>query len=276
MLKSCLDIQTFFCYYNHMHVDKSLQNKVVRYLKQLGIEQEQALVYLFLLQNGSNTVLAISKGLKTGRTKLYPLLEDLAEKQLVIIHERHYGTSYEAQKPEVIEFLVSERERKAEALRSSLPAAIHILKNLRQQSPAHTKIIEYRGVDGLKQMNFNLSNAKKEYRVFELAGLDKHLGAHFAQKMRQRYVERKLKSYDLTNNPKRVQEPGAELPNAQVAYVPPEIFKIEFETYIYDNVVGLLSYESNDIFGVEIYSEKLARQQTQLFDLLWKQSKPLK
>ncbi|MFO0970777.1 MAG: helix-turn-helix domain-containing protein [Candidatus Saccharimonadales bacterium] len=258
-----------------MHVDNSLQNKVVRYLKQLGLEREQALVYLFLLQNGQNTVLAISKGLKTGRTKLYPLLEELAEKQLVVIHERHYGTSYEAQKPEVIEFLVSEHERKAEALRSSLPAAVNILENLQQQSPTHTKIVEYRGIDGLKQMNFNLSKATKEYRVFELAGLDKHLGTHFAQKMRERYQERNLKSFDITNNPDRAKEPGAELPGSQTAYISPSVFKIEFETYIYDNVVGLLNYESNDIFGVEIYSEKLARQQTQLFNLLWNQAKIL-
>ena len=148
-----------------MHVDNSLKDKVVGYFKQLGLDQEQALVYLFLLQTGSSSVLDISRGIKTGRTKLYPLLEDLANKQLVVIHERPYGTSYQAQKPEVIDFLVSEHERKAEALRSSLPATINILKNLEQTSPAKTKIIEYRGIDGLKQMNFNLSKAKEEYRV---------------------------------------------------------------------------------------------------------------
>ena len=190
-----------------MDVDNSLENKVVGYLKQLGLDREQALVYLFLLQNGPDTVLAISRGLKTGRTKLYPLLEDLSEKQLITIHERHYGTSYEAQNPEVIEFLVSEKEHNAEALRSSLPAALNILQNIQNESPVHTKIIEYKGVDGLKQMNFNLSKAKNEFRVFELAGLDKHLGKHFAQKMRERYAERKLKSFDLTNNPNRANEP---------------------------------------------------------------------
>lgn len=259
-----------------MHVDNSLENKVVRYLKQLGLEREQALVYLFLLQNGPNTVLAISRGLKTGRTKLYPLLEELAEKQLIHVHERHYGTSYEAQPPEVLDFLVHEHERKAEALRSSLPAALNILKNISQESPTHTKTVEYRGVDGLKQMNFNLSKASSEFRVFELAGLDKHLGGHFAQKMRERYQERNIKSFDLTNNPNRPDEPGLESPNAKFQYVNPEIFKIEFETYIYDNVVGLLNYENEDIFGVEIYSEKLARQQTQLFNLIWNQAAPFK
>lgn len=258
-----------------MHVDNSLQNKVVGYLKQLGLEREQALVYLFLLQHGPNTVLAISRGIKTGRTKLYPLLEGLAAKQLIHVHERHYGTSYEAQPPEVLEFLVHEHESKADKLRKSLPAALNILQSLQHQSPVHTKIVEYKGLDGLKQMNFNLSKAEKEFRVFELAGLDKHLGKHFAEKMRERYQENNIHSYDLTNNPNRASEPGIESPKAQTRYVNPSLFTIEFETYIYNNVVGLLSYENDDIFGVEIYSEKLARQQTQLFDLIWNQAKQL-
>lgn len=258
-----------------MIVDNTQQNKVVRYLKQLGLGHEQALVYLFLLQNGPSTVLTISRGLKTGRTKLYPLLEELAEKQLITIHERHYGTSYEAQKPEVIEFLVAERERKVEGLRSSMPAALNILQNIEKESPAHTKIIEYRGVDGLKQMNFNLTKAKNEFRVIELAGLDKHLGKHFADKMRERCLGRNLKSFDLTNNPNRTKESGVDSPNAKARFIDPKIFTIEFETYIYDNVVGLLNYENDDIFGIEIYSDKLARQQKQMFDLLWSQAKPL-
>lgn len=274
LLKSCLYIQTFVWYTFPMAVDKSLENKVVTYLKHLGLEQEQALVYLFLLREGPNSVLAISRGLKTGRTKLYPLLEDLAHKQLITIHERHYGTSYEAQPPSAIEFLVNEKERKSEALRSSLPATLNILENLQQESPTHTKIVEYKGVDGLKQMNFNLSKAKEEFRVFELAGLDKHLGKHFAEKMRERYS--KLKTYDLTNNPNRTNEPGINSSTSETRYIDPKIFKIEFEMYVYDNCVGLLSYEAEDIFGVEIYSDKLARQQKNLFDLLWKQAKILK
>jgi hypothetical protein len=199
----------------------------------------------------------------------------LAEKQLITIHERHYGTSYEAQSPKVLEFLVSERERKAENLRSNLPAAIHNLQLLQQDSPSSSKLVEYRGVDGLKQINFNLTKADKEFRVFELAGLDKHLGKHFADKQRQMYAEKGLKSFDLTNNPKRKDEPGVDMPQSQARFIDPKIFEIKFETYIYNNVVALLSYDKDDIFGVEIYNEKLAVQQKQIFDLLWKQAKPL-
>ena len=259
-----------------MTVDNPLRDKVVRYLKQLGLEHEQALVYIYLLHNGPNTVLAISRGLKTGRTKLYPLLDDLADKQLITVHERHYGTSYEAQPPHVLEFLVSEHERKAEALRSSLPAAQNILAGLEIQSPSTSRVVEYRGIDGLKQMNFNLSKANKEFRVFELASLHKHIGNHFADKMSEVFTQKGLTTYDLTNNPDRDKEPGVSSPLNYVAYIDQKLFKIEFETYIYNNCVALLSYDRDDIFGVEIYNDKLARQQTQLFDLLWKQAKPLK
>lgn len=258
-----------------MHVEKSVQNKLVSYFKQLGLDNEQALIYFFLLSNGPQTVLAISRGLATGRTKLYPLLEELADKQLIVIHERHYGTSYEAQAPEVLEFLVSEHERKAEALRTTLPSAVHALQAMQQTSPATSRIIEYKGIDGLKQMNWNLTKAESEYRVFELAGLDKHLGKHFAEKMRARDHSKGLKTYDLTNNPERHKEPGIETRNNLTRYIDPGLFAIQFESFIYNNCVALLNYERDDIFGVEIYNPKLAAQQKQIFDLLWSQAKPL-
>ena len=114
-----------------------LKNKVVGFLKQLSLTSEQALAYLYLLEHGPQTVLTLSRGLKTGRTKLYPLLEDLAGKQLIAIHERHYGTSYEALPPETLEFLISEKERKAELLRSKLPAITHTVFLQRQRTKGH-------------------------------------------------------------------------------------------------------------------------------------------
>lgn len=260
-----------------MDVDKSLTEKVVAYLEQLGLNGEQALIYMHLLRTGSQSVLSLSRGLKTGRTKLYPLLEDLASKQLIAVHERHYGTTYEAQPPEVLEFLISEREQTVQTLRGNLKSITHALGELRVHSPATSKIIEYRGIDGIKQMNFNLTKAQSEFRVLELKSLSEHLGNHFTEKLRQTWAERGISSFDLTNNPhwslKTKVEQYKQLSKAR--YIDSAVFTIEFETYIYNNCVALLSYEDDDIFGVEIYNDKLARQQIQLFDLLWSQSKPL-
>lgn len=258
-----------------MNVQKPLVQKLVAYFKHLDVNEEQTYLYIYLLENGSSSVLQLSKGIGSGRTKLYPLLEDLANKQLVAIHERHYGTTYEALPVTSIEFLLNEREQRVANLRANLPAVKSTLQQLANQSPQSSKIIEYRGIDGLKQMNFNLSKASSEFRVFELAGLDKHLGKHFAERMRQRFQAKQLTSYDLTNNPSRLSEPGIDSTRNQVRYIDPTIFSIEFETYIYDTVVGLLSYQNDDIFGVEIYNQKFAQQQRAVFDMMWRLAKPL-
>jgi len=258
-------------------MDKSLERKVVTFLKQLGLDTEAAQVYIFLLQQGPQTVLGISRGLKTGRTKLYPLLEDLAARQLVVIHERHYGTSYEAQPPDVLEFLVSERERLASGLRSNLPGVVHALTASAQVSPATSRIAEYKGVDGLKQMNWNLMKADGEFRVFELMHITDHLGKHFGEKTRQMQVDKQITSYDLSNDPlwKIDTDVRGYGKVSQGRYIDSKVFKIEFETYIYNNCVALLSYDQDDIFGVEIYNDRLARQQKQLFDLLWSQARAI-
>jgi len=262
-----------------MAVDNTQQQKLVRYFKQLGIDPESTAVYLFLLQNGPQTVLAISRGIKTGRTKLYPLLEELADKQLVNIHERHYGTSYEAQTPDSVEFLVSEAERKSEALRSSLPAATNLLRQLQLESPTTSRIVEYRGIDGLKQMNWNLTKADGKFYVYELEHLWQNLGKHFTEKLTAIWADKKITSYDLTNNP--TWEHPTEIVEhkenySKARYIDPKVFTVEFETYIYNNCVALLSYDKADIFGVEIYNDKLARQQKQIFELIWSQAKVLK
>ncbi len=249
-------------------------SKLISYLKGLGLTQEEAEVFIYLNAHGKSTVLAISRGLGTGRTKLYPLLEALANKQLVEVHERHYGTSYDPVPLEALDFLVTDLESKAETMRKTLPAVSNILESMRAHSPTGTKTVEYRGIDGLKQMNFNLiTKAEKEYRVFELNPLDAHsvMPRYFVEKLRQQQVDRKVTGMDITNT--KDWSMKSDIPGlndySRARYIDPAIFKIKFETYAYNNCVALLSYERNDIFGIEIYNQNLADQQKQLFDLLW-------
>lgn len=256
-------------------MDKSIKIKVVAFLKQVGLDAEQAALYIYLHENGPSTVLQMSRGLETGRTKLYPALELMVKKQVIAVHERHYGTTYEALPPENLEFLVSEYERKASGLRHNLTAAVHALNSARSESPSGSKVIEYHGVDGLKQINWNLMKAKGHYKVFELDALKNHklIGAHFAGKMHDIEQNKKIETYDLTNN--RNRNTDGYTAHNHFSYIDPAVFKIEFETMIYNNVVALINYDNDDIFGVEIYNNKLARQQEQLFDLIWSQAQSL-
>ena len=234
-----------------------------------------------LISAGPQTVLALSRKLKTGRTKLYPLLSDLVEKQLIVVHERHYGTSYEALPTSSLEFLVVEAEHKAEQLRSALPAAVSLLGQLPSLDLWHTKVVEYRGIDGLKQVNWNLTKAQGKFLVFEQASLDQHenISHQFAEKLRQIWAQRRITSYDITNDPSSECHTKClkyKSLYSKIAYISPEIFKIQLEVYIYNHCVTLVKYEQKDVVAVEIYNDAFRQQQEQLFWLVWKMAKVLK
>lgn len=209
-----------------MNVDKKSLTKVVAYLRHLGLSTEETDAYVYLLQHGAHTVLTLSRGLKTGRTKLYPLLDDLAAKQLVIIHERHYGTSYEASDPAKLEHLVAQQEKQAATLRSDLLGTVDTLSTLRPNRP---QIEQYSGLNGIKQLYWAMSQSTAEKLIVTSDAVRKKLGAAF------------LAKYPVEATSVK----GA-----------------EFEIYIYDDCVSILTIDS----GVFIRSELVARQyQTQYF-----------
>lgn len=252
-------------------MDNSIKDKVVGFLRQVGLDGEQALVYLYLQKNGPSTVLEISRGLLTGRTKLYPALEDMVKKQVVTVHERHYGTTYGALPPENLEFLVLERERESSTLRLDLSATVHALNSIRLTAPNSSNIIEYHGENGLKQMTWNQTKANDHIKIFSQTGSDAYISPHFADKLREEWTLKQIKCFELTNdkNKKLMTKIQGYPALYKTRYIDPQVLNIEYETAIYDNVTALLHFSGNEIIGVEIYNDKLARQQEQLFDLIW-------
>lgn len=257
-----------------------LGQKVLRYLEELGCSREQGLAYLALVSSGPQSVLGLSRKLRTGRTKLYPLLDTLVAKQLVVAHARHYGTTYEALPASSLEFLVAEAESKAAHLRSALPAAAQLIDQLAPPALKGTQVMEYRGIDGLKQVNWNLTKAKERFLVFERANLDQHvnINVQFAEKLRFFWAASKIASYDITNNPhSQIKTKCIEYKKhySKTVYVAPDIFKIQFESYIYNDCVTLVKYEKPDLVAVEIHNADFARQQEQLFWVIWKMGRRL-
>ena len=72
-----------------------------------------------------------------------------------------------------------------------------------------SKILYYRGQEGLSQVNWNLLRAKGEYLSYEIATADTYLPQVEAEKLRQAIVEKKIMVRTMTN--KTRQEPFTEV-----------------------------------------------------------------
>lgn len=249
-------------------MDKSSNHKLVSYLRQLGLSDDQAQAYIYLQEHGPSTVLEISRGIDTGRTKLYPALLEMIDKQIVGSHEKHYGTTYEALEPANIGFMVDHAEAHVTNLRGGLARAVEGLGQIRRNASTTQKIIEYSGIEGLKQACWtSMLRAKKECRVYELMPLRKFRGmnAQFIDRLDKIVKERQITIKILTNNI----DGYSDSPLITTRSIDKKVFTIGYQVYIYDNVVTIVSHSNNEIRISEIHAPLLADHYTQMFDLLW-------
>jgi len=114
-----------------------------------GLNDEEASIYLYLLEKRVLTALNISRNLHIGRTKVYRILDKLINKQLVVQRVDSAGFKFVANDPEQLNLLLSKQEGELAGLKKSLPKILNTLKNKIGLSQPGSQIIYYRGKNGL-------------------------------------------------------------------------------------------------------------------------------
>src|SRR3990167_7742397 len=146
-------------------------------LVSFGLSQEEAQIYLYLLEKRIATALSISRHLHVGRTKVYRLLD-----KLVVQRVDSAGFKFVANDPSQLDILLSRREGEVAVLRKSLPQILARLESKLGIAQPGSQIIYYRGKNGLSQVNWNLLRAKKEFVSFEVATANAYLPKREAEK----------------------------------------------------------------------------------------------
>jgi sugar-specific transcriptional regulator TrmB len=250
---------------------------VKKYLQKLGIEDEASTLYIELVTRGHSSALQLAKATGISRTQVYRFLESLQQNGLVSGEQLSYGTLYRALPLENIEGLLANREAETAAIRRNLGAMTAALQALAGGTGPEAKVQHYYGQAGLKQVNWNLTKAEKEFRVFEVAHLSQHLDQAFARRCREQFIARGLQTYDLTNAEKislKSIEP-VNTKKSEYRRIAPEVLLINFELFIYNDVVTLVDYKQGHEMAMEIHHPTLKYMMQQLFDAMWSQAAPL-
>jgi sugar-specific transcriptional regulator TrmB len=250
---------------------------IQKYLQKLGLEPEATRLYLELVKQGHSSALQLAKATRISRTQVYRFLESLQAAGLASAEQLSYGTLYRALPLENLEGLLANREAETAAIRRNLGAMTAALQALAGGSGPEATVRHYYGQAGLKQVNWNLTKADKEFRVFEAAHLSQHLDMAFARRCREQFVARGLRSFDLTNKEK-IKFTEVEPVNPKLSsyrYIDPTVLTINFEMYIYNDVVTLVDYKDGHEMAMEIHHPSLKSMMQQLFDAMWATARPL-
>ncbi len=259
-------------------------NQLLDFLNQLGLTEEEAQIFQSLTLKGIQTTLQISRDTGINRTHVYRLIENLKERGLVEEVVDEYRKMAKAADIHQLELLIKKEEIKTKLLKETFPTIANLISSQKETSQPGTRVLFYRGLDGIKQQGWNTLQAKKEcvgftYRLWAEVG-----GIKFAQEWADEWVRRKLIFREIWSDELlRSKKQNPEIKPItydhryfKEKYIPPDILNINHQTDVYNNVVSIYNWYEGEVFGVEIYNEKVARLQKQLFEIVWKMAKKVK
>lgn len=255
-------------------------DNIISLLQPFGLNEDEACVYLDLLENGVETALKISRNTRLGRTKVYRILDKLIEQQLVKQQYQDAGFTFLAEEPQQLEMLLAKKEGEVSALRYLLPNVINTLQKHSGGGKPGSQVLYYHGKSGLTQVNFNVLKAKGEFMSYEVATADAYLDHNDAEELRKELVANKILTRTITNQTHikpftKVAEMVAKW--WQIKYVDEKILKIQADIFIYNDVYAMCHYlEGKDIFCLEMHNEYLTKMQKEMFEVMWEVAEPMK
>ncbi len=253
-------------------------NSLVKNLKFFGLVKDEAELYLTLLANPDISALKLSKLIKFSRSKTYRVLEKLIEKGFVKELVKDYGTKYHPESYEKLNRIITDREEELINLKSSAPMLFNQLATLSLPLEEGSKILHYRGIEGLKQITWNSTKAEDILRIYEISTVNAFFEKDFAEKARTEFARNKVHVNQLTNFESfgDYTDVVEHVKYCKLRHLDSKELSIDFEVLIYNDIYCMYSYENEEIFCVEIQNRKLAQMQKQLFDFIWSKARKMK
>ncbi|NMB57318.1 hypothetical protein GYA19_05295 [Candidatus Beckwithbacteria bacterium] len=257
------------------------KQQLYHYFYDLGLDQDETKIYLALLNKGLSTVLEIAKETKINRTTLYRRLENLVGKNLIelIIDEKR--TLYKAVDLDNLEQVIIEKTAKLKTLQDNFKQIKNYLIGEVGYGQPGTRVQFYRGVQGIKQMYWHALKAKNEFVGYSYLTSESIVGYRFIERWSQEFINRGLKGRDLISqvyldNRKEFPEAkGVNWASWQTRLLPEKVFIINHQMDIYNDIIAMYNWHNGEIFGVEIYNEKIAQMHKQMFEVFWQMGKAI-
>lgn len=263
----------------NLHMMSDQTDKLHKDLRELGLTDEEAQLYLYINKNNPSTALRSSKDLHIGRTKVYRILDKLMSLGLVAQNLQDRGFVFEVTPISNLNALLTKKELELNKLRISIPSIIEQLNSITKETNSTQKVRYYKGLEGLHQATWNSLKANKYIRIFEKeATMDAFTDKDFSEEVRKELVKRRIHVMQLTNltqiqnytNVTTLVEKYWSL-----RHIKPRQLTIKFETIIYNNTVALYDFDRKEPYCVEIEDTCLANMQKQLFDFVWNFAQPM-
>lgn len=249
---------------------------VRNYFKKLDFEQEIADIYLALHANGPQTISALARNSRVERTKIYRLIDILLTANLIELEQHSKRGIIKAAPITNLHILINQKEQELKSLQDELGLIEQVLAKNSLSNPA-TRVQFYYGADGLRQMYMNQTRATAECLSILHEPPTRTLGKAFTLQwfeiMKSNNVGQKIIGSPHFHVLTKLWYENEKMPemgtNIKSVVIQPEVFKIEQNINIWDDVIAYCNWVDGDAYGIEIHNQQIADIQRNLFELLW-------
>lgn len=239
-------------------------------LKQNGLNDKEAAVYLAILESGEATVAGIARKSHLKRTTVYDILEPLRERGIVSMVKRRGIHTVSALPPQN---LIDRFKRSATMAESILPQ----LMELAYSSPLKPRMRFYEGVDGLCEILREMSYSRQQTVGFtDYAQMPEKMFKFIRKEVVPRRRERKNVIRLIVPRNKRnleiQKEDDIHYGEHRIADFPADAKHIEILLYDFSKS-AFLSFNEHELFGVVLDSPAIHTTLRNIFELVWAQTK---
>jgi len=238
-------------------------------LKDLGLSEAEAKVYLALIETGSTLAGAIIKKTNLHRGTTYQILQRLKEKGLVSSIIKGKKQYFEPSNPNI---LLSTLKEKQENLEKILP----ILQSKLEASKEKQETTMYQGVKGIRTVLEKILselNPNGKYLDFGASGLFQEVMGEYWDIWQKKKKEFKIESKVIFNEELKTKNPLL-LKNyyGKTRFHPKEYSSIT-DTIIYKDTIVLFIWTAKPPIAIVIKNKDNAVSYKNQFNLMWKNSK---
>jgi len=257
-------------------------NQVGNFLKQLGVGDIEAKIFLALVSQSNLTALELSRLLRFPRTSLYRKLEEMKNTGLVEEVIDEYKTKVRAASLDKLGQMVSQKEREFTQIKSAFNQAKTSFANLRDLGEKLTEVRYFRGQEAVARMSWQALKTKDLFRGYTHRQFAELIGFKNALAFKEEWRRRNRQGREIFSDAylaHRKENPSLDTgrwPNWETRYLPASVLNINHQFDIYEDIVAIYNWHEGEVFGVLIRSQKVADLQKQIFDLVWKQAKVLR
>lgn len=246
----------------------------IQELRNLGLKDKEAAVYLSCLELGPSPVQPIARKSKVVRATTYVILESLMNMGLVTKYKEGKKTLFSAETPRQLMRLLERQQEEIQEKQHELETILPELQMITRAGGEKPSVRYLEGQEGIRAIRQDIiMHGRSGDTFYNFTPADHFLGVfpeedtHIDQRIAKRIKAKTL----FTTTSSKVKKEWLAISKNELSerrFIPPENFPVPAGMTIYRDRIAIGSY-TGKLFGAIIESEQMAQMMISLFELAW-------